>query len=92
MRDILRIAFFGAVAYGAYKLGESQGRKMTQGQIPNPPSPNNNIQDAEVVSEKTEEDYIREIIQSLRNKPSKTRKDRDTIELLEIKLKQLLNK
>lgn len=91
-KDILRAAFFGAIVYGAYKFGERQGQKRTQGLIPTPPSPQPKYEEAEVVVEKSEHDYIREIIQSLRNKPSKTRKDRDTIELLEIKLKQLLNK
>ena len=88
MRDILRAAFVGAVAYGFYKLGEKQGErkaiKSSQTKY------DSNIVDAEVVSEKTEVDHIVDIIDSLRNKPNKTTKDKDTIELLQIKLQQLL--
>lgn len=45
----------------------------------------------QVQDEVNEVDYIKNTIQSIRKKPNKTRKDRDIIELLEIKLKQLLN-
>lgn len=91
MRDILRIAFVGAVAYGFYKLGEKQGQRKSSDSAPPPRKSNySDIEDAEVVSEKTEVDHIMDIIDGLRNKPNKTSKDRDTIELLKIKLQQLL--
>jgi len=41
--------------------------------------------------EQSEADYIREIMDCLKSKPNKNRKDKDNLELLEIKLKQLLN-
>jgi hypothetical protein len=83
-KQILRYAFFGALVYGAYKLGEKNAKddvesedKLAKGS----PEP----------VEQTEADYIREIIDCIRMKPNKNRKDKDNIELLEIKLKQLLN-
>ena len=82
MRDILRIAFVGAVAYGFYKLGEKHGERNVMRELP-PTEP-------EPPVDKTEEDYTREIIRDLKNRPDKNKKDKDTIELLEIKLQQLL--
>lgn len=80
----MKILFVGGLVYGAYKLGQKKGQQQSQ-----------NLQmieiDDEIEIDKSEEDYIRELIDSLRKKPSKTRKDRDIIELLEVKLKQLLN-
>lgn len=83
-REVLRYAFFGALIYGAYKLGEKNAQDVTEKEdklavgSPEPP-------------EQSEADYIREIMDCLKNKPNKNRKDKDNLELLEIKLKQLLN-
>ena len=90
LRDILRIAFVGAVAYGFYKLGEKQGEKKSLKSPEPPPKPNNDYVDAEVVEEKSQLDCVRDLIESLKNKPNKNRKDKDTIELLQIKLQQML--
>ena len=83
-REVLRYAFFGALIYGAYKLGEKNAQddsdkeeKLVKGS-PEPP-------------EQSEAHYIREIMDCLKSKPNKNRKDKDNLELLEIKLKQLLN-
>lgn len=94
MRDLLRIAFVGAVAYGFYKLGEKQGERKTIGASSNQKKKNFNddIQDADVVEESNEEDYLKEIISEIARKPNKNRKDRDTLDLLQIKLQQLINK
>lgn len=81
-REVLRYAFFGALIYGAYKLGE----KNAKDEVETKPEPN-----VEEPKEQSEADYIREIIECLQTKPNKNRKDKDNIELLEIKLKQLLN-
>jgi hypothetical protein len=66
------------VVYGAYKLGEKNGKSMNQndGYIP----------DSKRYSE---EEYIMDEIEALKRKPNKTRKDRDNLSLLEIKLQQL---
>jgi hypothetical protein len=66
------------VVYGAYKLGEKNGKSMNQndGYIP----------DSKRYSE---EEYIMDEIEALKRKPNKTRKDKDNLSLLEIKLQQL---
>jgi|694.fasta_scaffold48316_5 hypothetical protein len=78
LSEILRYAFLGSVVYGAYKLGEKNGKSMNQndGYIP----------DSKRYSE---EEYIMDEIEALKRKPNKTRKDRDNLSLLEIKLQQL---
>ena len=80
-REVLRYAFFGALIYGAYKLGE----KNAKDEVEEP------VKKSEEPKEQSEADYIREIIECLQTKPNKNRKDKDNIELLNIKLKQLLN-
>lgn len=87
MRDILRIAFVGAVAYGFYKLGEKHGERNIPRETPSTEPVD---VEPEVPAAKTEEDYIREIINELKSRPDKNKKDKDTIDLLEIKLQQLL--
>lgn len=93
LRNLLKIAFVGSLVYGAYKLGQSQGQKETSEE----PEKDNDFTDkVDEVIEKNQSvmneqiDYIRGIIQNLKNKPNKTSKDRDTIDLLNIKLDQLI--
>ena len=78
LSEILRYAFLGSVVSGAYKLGEKNGKSMNQndGYIP----------DSKRYSE---EEYIMDEIEALKRKPNKTRKDKDNLSLLEIKLQQL---
>ena len=77
--NLLRAAGVGAILYGVYKLGEKNAlRSMEQEQTPM-------IDD----KPKTEADIILDMIDELKRKVGKTRKDKDNIELLEIKLKQL---
>ena len=84
--NILKIAAAAAVVYGAYKLGESKSKKT-----------NNNLRDYSNTSEDeylktnelTEIQFVENLINELKSKENKTKKDRDNIELLEIKLKQL---
>lgn len=101
-KDILKVAAVGALVYGAYKLGERKGEKK----YPHPKSKSNleyedveeedYVDDVELDDEieseepKSEIDYIQELIDSLKSKPNKNKNDRNTIELLEIKLQQLL--
>jgi hypothetical protein len=63
LSEILRYAFLGSVVYGAYKLGEKNGKSMNQndGYIP----------DSKRYSE---EEYIMDEIEALKRKPNKTRK------------------
>jgi hypothetical protein len=83
MDNLLRAAGVGAILYGAYKLGEKNAltKLENEGKI-----------EKDLNKPKTEIDVVYDMIQELRNKVGKTRKDRDKIELLEIKHKQLKNK
>ena len=85
LSDIIKIAAVGALVYGAYKLGEKKGEKKSI-----PSQPEDNYEEAEIVEEKSEEDFIQDLINSLKSKPNKSPKDKNTLELLEIKLKQIL--
>jgi hypothetical protein len=78
LSEILRYAFLGTVVYGAYKLGEKNGKNenVNGGFAPHP-------------KYYSEEDQILQEIELLRKKPNKTRRDRDNLSLLEIKLEQL---
>lgn len=79
--NLLKAAGVGAILYGVYKLGEKNAlSSIEQEQTP-------------IVEDKpkTEIDVINDMIQELKQKVNKTRKDKDNIELLEIKLKQLKN-
>jgi len=74
--NLLKIIGIGAVLYGVYKMGENGVLdSIIQKNVPN-----ENL---------NEEDSIRKTIQELKQKQNKTRRDRDNIGLLEIKLKQL---
>jgi glycine betaine/choline ABC-type transport system substrate-binding protein len=80
--NLLRAAGVGAILYGVYKLGEKNAlRSMEQEQPP--------LKIEE--KPKTESEVISDMIEELKQKPNKTRKDKDNIELLEIKLKQVKN-
>jgi hypothetical protein len=80
--NILKAAGVGAILYGVYKLGEKNAlNSIEHGQQPI------KIED----KPKTESEVISDMIKELKQKPNKTRKDRDNIELLEIKLKQVKN-
>ena len=81
--NLLKAAGVGAILYGVYKLGEknalnSMGESVKQGEVEEKP--------------KTEIDIINDMIQELKSKVNKTRKDKDNIELLDIKLRQLKNR
>lgn len=94
-KDILKIAAVGAVVYGAYKLGEKRGQKKYIDIEP--------IEEEKdfysVVDEKLNEgksaldkeiNYIKDIIKGLQEKSNKTKSDKNTIDLLKIKLEQLM--
>ena len=77
----LKVLGAAALLYGAYKLGKGMNS------IP--------VNDVVVEHEDTEceeEKYITELINELKGKSNKTKKDKYNIELLEVKLKQIRNK
>ena len=82
MSKLFKILAVGALAYGAYKLGEHNANKKINQTLP----------EDKPEEKDTEEDYILELINELKNKPNKTKKDKYNLELLEIKLNQILNK
>lgn len=80
--NLLRVAGVGAILYGVYKLGEKNAL--------------NRVEEEHTLIKvkdqpKTESQVISDMIKELKQKPNKTRKDKDNIELLEIKLKQIEN-
>jgi hypothetical protein len=81
--NLLKAAGVGAILYGAYKLGEKNAlsKLEDEGKI-----------EKDLNKPKTEIDVVYDMIQELKKKVGKTRKDRDNIELLEIKHKQLKNR
>ena len=79
--NLIKVTALGAVLYGAYKLGEKnaissieKGEPISEG-------------DGKFDNEITE---IHNLIQELKSKVGKTQRDKNNIELLEIKMKQLL--
>jgi hypothetical protein len=87
MKNLLKVLAVGALVYGAYKLGEKQGEKK----LSSPKPLNDEIQDADIESN-SEVDEVLESINQIQNKPNKTKKDRDILDLLKIKLDQLTKK
>lgn len=80
--NLLRVAGVGAILYGVYKLGEKNAlNRVEEEHTPI------KVKD----QPKTESQVISDMIKELKQKPNKTRKDKDNIELLEIKLKQIEN-
>lgn len=68
---------FGAL-YVAYKVGESMGKDKEKNLVE---SAKNEV-DSEI-------QFVTDLINDYKNKPNKTKKDRDNIDLLNIKLEQL---
>jgi hypothetical protein len=81
--NLLKAAGVGAILYGVYKLGEKNAlsKLENEGKIEKDPN-----------KPKTEIDVVYDMIQELKKKVGKTRRDRDNLELLEIKHKQLKNR
>lgn len=94
-KDILKVAAVGALVYGAYKLGEKSAQKKyidiepIEDEKDFSDTFNETIDDAKTTLN-DEIKYIRDLIDNLQKKPNKTKNDRNTIELLRIKLEQLL--
>jgi hypothetical protein len=68
---------FGAL-YVAYKVGESMGKDKEKNLVE---SAKNEV-DLEI-------QFVTDLINDYKNKPNKTKKDRDNMDLLNIKLEQL---
>lgn len=81
--NLLKAAGVGAILYGVYKLGEKNALSSMEESVKQ-----NEVEE----KPKSEIDIINDMIQELKRKANKTRKDKDNIELLDIKLKQLKNR
>ena len=93
LKNLIKLAAVGAVVYGAYKYGKSVGDKSIKvEEKPNPFPELKGYPFEEVEQINSEENYLIELIQELKNRPNKTQKEKYNIELLEIKLKQIRNK
>lgn len=87
IRNLLKVAVIGAAIYGAYKLGEKQGKeknKLTE----KPEGENKNLKE---FGEDDEINYLYNLIDSLDKKKNKTTQEKNTLDLLRIKLKQLID-
>jgi hypothetical protein len=74
MKNIIKLGLVAAAIYGAYKLGQMSKENE------------NKTSDPEHLSEL---DEVEIAIGGLERKPNKTQKDRDILDLLKVKLKQL---
>lgn len=78
--NLLRDVTVGVILYGVYKLGERATASLMEQEGPK-----------KLVNEpKSEIDVIQEMIQEIKRKVNKTRRDKDNLGLLEVKLKQLI--
>lgn len=73
-----QLLLLGLVGYLGYRLG----RNLEKNKSKNP----------EFVDTSDEQNFISRMIDELKSKPNKTQKDRDNIDLLRIKLDQIINK
>lgn len=80
LSNLFKTALVSAVVYGAYKFGEKKGKESVE--KAELPLKEYSPMDMEIFE-------VENMIQTLKEKPNKTRRDRDNLELLEIKLKQL---
>lgn len=93
-RNILKIAAFGAAAYGLYKLGESQGKKQVNSATDNSNDLVDWVDDVirrNQMAFNEQVDFVREQIMKLKNKPNKTVNDTKNINKLNEKLNNLRN-
>lgn len=95
LKNLFKVAAAAAVIYGAYKLGERRAEKRY-----NPSDTDNEDKDLldhvdeglQKGMDKMSEDikYVQDLITNLQNKPNKTKSDKNTLDLLKIKMEQML--
>jgi hypothetical protein len=74
--NLLKFAIVGGIAYGAYKFGEHEGEDKGRRSV---------MSDAD----KEEKDHLKDLIEELKQKKDKTKKDEYNLMLLESKLMEL---
>jgi hypothetical protein len=78
LSNLLKVAIVGGIAYGAYKFGEHEGEDKGRRSV---------MSDAD----KEEKDHLKDLIDELKQKKNKTKKDEYNLMLLESKLLELEN-
>lgn len=78
LEKLLKVALGVGVVYAAYKIGEETGKNKE-----------NDLVDSEKSELDSEIEFISGLIKDYKDKPNKTKKDRDNLDLLNIKLVQL---
>lgn len=78
LSNLLKVAIVGGVAYGAYKFGEQEGEDKGRRSV---------MSD----SDKEEKDHLKDLIEELKQKKDKTKKDEYNLGLLKSKLMELEN-
>jgi hypothetical protein len=78
LSNLLKVAIVGGVAYGAYKFGEHEGEDKGRRSV---------MSDAD----KEEKDHLKDLIEELKQKKNKTKKEEYNLMLLESKLLELEN-
>ena len=76
--NLLKVAIVGGIAYGAYKFGEHEGEDKGRRSV---------MSDAD----KEEKDHLKDLIEELKQKKNKTKKEEYNLMLLESKLLELEN-
>jgi hypothetical protein len=76
LSNLLKVAIVGGVAYGAYKFGEHEGEDKGRRSV---------MSD----EDKEEIDHLKDLIEELKQKKGKTKKDEYNLMLLESKLIEL---
>lgn len=95
LKNILKLAALGAVVYGAYKYGEYKGEQKSSEPDYEPKGDNKVMKKVDEVVQETKDEIqlqievVRAFIEELVRKPNKTQKDKDNLDLLNIKLEQL---
>lgn len=74
--NLIKVALVGGLAYGAYKFGEHEGEDKGRRSV---------MSD----SDKEEKDHLKDLIEELKQKKDKTKKDEYNLMLLESKLNEL---
>jgi hypothetical protein len=78
LEKLLKVALGVGAIYVAYKVGESMGKDKDV-----------NVSDSPKSELDSEIEFITGLIKDYKDKPNKTKKDRDNLDLLNIKLEQL---
>jgi hypothetical protein len=81
LSNLTKAALAAGVVYVAYKVGESMGKDKDK-----------NLLESAKSEIDSEIEFITDLIKEYQDKPNKTKKDKDNLDLLNIKLETLLRK